>query len=62
VIARRLLEAAAEIERERGDAPVDHWAGAYAAGDRRIDAESVWLSLDRAFARARGTDRIVVAP
>jgi hypothetical protein len=59
-IARRLMDAAAEIELERGEEPTDLIATFLGIRDRRVEAQLVWLSLCRAFENCRtGGDTIV---
>jgi hypothetical protein len=61
-VAMRLMDAVAEIQREHGDEATALVAAIQAAGDRRVDAGPLWLTLSKMFEKARsGAETVVIS-
>jgi hypothetical protein len=60
-VASRLMATVAEMEREQGDEPTALVAALAPVGDRRVEADALWLSLGRAYGRCRSSDETIVA-
>jgi hypothetical protein len=61
IVVRRMIDAVAEIERERGADPSDLVAAVHAADGHRVEAGPMWLTLSRAWERGRtGPDSVIV--
>jgi hypothetical protein len=60
VIARRLMDACGEIERERGDDPSDLIGALCGIRDTRIEAALVWLSLGHSFESCRAGSETII--